>query len=73
MYILKFIPKSVERMTLGLFICKGIIEANEMRTTTITLTRMLNSDGAEAFIVVFTFKMPLNSYSRRPSVLKGIS
>jgi hypothetical protein len=34
---------------------------------------MLNSDGAEAFIVVFTFKMPLNSYSRRPSVLKEIS
>jgi len=69
MYILKFIPKSVEGMTLGLFICKSIVEDNEMRKTTITL----NSDGAEAFIVLFTFNMPLNSYSRRPSVLKGIS
>jgi len=69
MYILKFIPKSVEGLTLGLFICKSIVEDNEMRKTTLTL----NSDGAEAFIVVFTFNMPLNSYSRRQSVLKGIS
>jgi|GEM_PF-6033233 hypothetical protein len=47
MYILKFVPKSVEGMTLGLFICKSIVEDNEMRKTTITL----NSNGAEAFMV----------------------
>jgi phosphoglycerate-specific signal transduction histidine kinase len=69
MYILKFVPKSVEGMTLGLFICKSIVEDNEMRKTRITL----NSNGAEAFMVVFKLNMPLNSYSRRQSVLKGIS
>ncbi|MGC2669881.1 MAG: hypothetical protein WA220_11920 [Candidatus Nitrosopolaris sp.] len=66
---MKFVPKSVEGMTLGLFICKSIVEDNEMRKTTITL----NSNGAETFMVVFKLNMPLTSYSRRQSVLKGIS
>jgi hypothetical protein len=48
MCILKVIPKFVEGMTLVLFICKRIIEAYGMRTTT-TIT-----------IAVFTFNMPLS-------------
>jgi len=61
MYILKLIPKFVEGMTLVLFDCKRIIEAYGMRTTP-TLT-----------LVVFTFNMPLNSCSREPNKLRGIS
>jgi len=49
MCILKVIPKFVEGMTLVLFICKRIIEAYGMRTTTTTLT-----------IAEFTFNMPLS-------------
>jgi hypothetical protein len=55
-------------LKLGLFICKSVVEDNEVRKTTLTL----NSDGAEAFIVVFTFNMPLNSYSWRQSVLREL-
>jgi hypothetical protein len=73
MYILKFFPKSIEGMTLGWFICKSIVEANGMRTSTITLTMNLNSDGTEASMAVFTLNMPLNSCSRRPTMLKGFS
>jgi ABC-type spermidine/putrescine transport system permease subunit II len=62
MYILKVIPKFVEGVALVLFICKRIIEAYGMRTTTTTLT-----------IAVFTFNMPLSRCSREPIMLKGIS
>ncbi|PWU82195.1 MAG: hypothetical protein DLM72_03280 [Candidatus Nitrosopolaris wilkensis] len=51
---MKFIPESVEGMTLGLFICTSIIEANGIRATTITLTKKLNSERRGFYSCIHT-------------------